>query len=353
MIISLLLCMLIGVGFSFVTLTLIVNVCKKYGLVDTPNWRKIHRVAVPRLGGLVFVPSVIVSMSVGMACMDYLQVLSYEAGISTFLMIMGTVLVYTIGIMDDVQELRATTKLLIQTVASLIFPFCNLMICNLHGFCGIYEMPLWVSYAFTVFVILLIVNAMNLIDGIDGLSSGLSIIMLSVLAVLYGMAGKLLFTLLCVSLIATILVFFCFNVFGKTGGKKIFMGDAGSLTLGYVIAYLVIKYQMPRNVEGDDSLKLLLSYSLVIIPTFDVIRVAISRKLAGKSMFSPDKSHIHHRIMSAGLSAHQTLVVLLGACVLFTVANVVMYQLGAGLTLIVLIDVLAFSLWHLLLSKRG
>lgn len=343
LIISLFIPVIWGIIFSVLALQIVVNVCHRYGIVDSPNWRKIHKVAVPRLGGLVFMPSLALSMTIGMALMGYLEVNKYEAGVSTLAMITGAIMVYVIGIVDDFQEMNASMKFLIQLVASSFFPLCHLLINDLGGFCGIHELPLWLSYPFTVFVILLIVNAMNLIDGIDGLSSGLSVLMLAVLSVMYFNRGMLMFVLLCLSLMATLGVFFCFNVFGKAGGRKLFMGDAGSLTLGYVLAYLVIKNQMKGWQDASfDINALLISYSLVIIPTFDVIRVALARLKNGKPMFSPDKTHIHHLFMAAGMTMHQTLISILSLFAILILLNYASFACGISLTWIVVLDIVIY-----------
>lgn len=352
LLISIAACLVSGILFSYGTLTLIVNLCRRYGLVDSPNWRKVHQVAIPRLGGLIFMPSLAISLVIGMGVLTMLGSFDYEFTVSTFAMVAGAILIYVIGLSDDLQEMKATTKFLVQIAASLLFPLCNLMVCNLQGFCGIYELPLWISYPLTVFIILLIVNAMNLIDGIDGLSSGLSILILAVLGVSYFQCHSVLFVLLCVSMIATLGVFFCFNVFGAPRGKKIFMGDAGSLTLGYVIAYLVIKLQMNEWTNGfSNATSLIVAYSLVIIPTFDVIRVALTRKIKGKQMFAPDKTHIHHKLMKSGIYMHRTLMVILCAAAFFFALNLLLHHLGTGITFIVIADVVLYAAWNIYIDK--
>ena len=197
-------------------------------------------------------------------------------------------LIYIIGLIDDIKGLKASHKFLIQTIAALIFPLCNLMINNLHGLFGLYELPLWASYPLTVFVILLIVNAMNLIDGIDGLSSSLSIIMLLVFAFLFHQLNAPLFVLLSVSLTGALIGFFYYNYYGRIGKNKIFMGDTGSLFIGFVIAYLAIKYQMKGwvNITNGDA-TLLTSITLVFIPCIDVTRVALTRLFKGKKDVCP------------------------------------------------------------------
>jgi len=263
--------------------------------------------------------------------------------ISSFLMIVGAMLIYIIGLIDDLRGLKATHKFIIQTIAALIFPICNLMISNLHGLFGVYELPLWVSYPLTVFVILLIVNAMNLIDGIDGLSSSLSIIILFTFAFLFHKLGAPLFVLLSISLAGALIGFFYYNYYGRIGKNKIFMGDTGSLFIGFVIAYLAIKYQMKgwANITYSDS-ALLTSLTLVFIPCIDVIRVALTRLLKKKKMFTPDQTHIHHIIMGMGLSMHHTLYTIIIIYIAIGILNWGLYVSDVNINLIFLTDLVIY-----------
>ena len=130
-------------------------------------------------------PSLSVGVAVAIFLMHQGMKGNFHVGLSTIMMVIGALLIYSIGILDDLKGMKASHKFVIQTMAALLFPLCNLMISNLHGLFGIHEMPLWFSYPLTVFVILLIVNAMNLIDGIDGLAASLAFLILSAFAYLY------------------------------------------------------------------------------------------------------------------------------------------------------------------------
>jgi len=226
------------------------------------------------------------------------------------------------------------------------------MINNLHGIFGIYEIPLWISYPITVFTILLIVNAINLIDGIDGLSSSLSSIILLTFAILFHRLNATIFSLMSASLAGAIMAFFLFNMFGKIGKNKIFMGDAGSLFLGYVLAYLAIKYQMYNDgsvfIYREESL--LISITLLFIPCIDVIRVALSRKIQGKRMFDADKTHIHHVLMQRGLSMRMTLAVIISLFVFISATNYLLYDFIPS-TLIIIIDIIIYALF-IYINKR-
>ena len=188
---------------------------------------------------------------------------------------------------------------------------------------------------------------MNLIDGIDGLASGLAFLILGSFAYLYYHLGANLFCLISISLAGATLAFFIFNMYGKVGRVKTFMGDSGSLFLGYVIAYLAIKYQMSQEPLGfpyrEESL--LISFSLVFIPCADVIRVALQRKLKGKNIFDADQTHIHHRIMQIGLDQHQTLATVIILSITICLINYGLYVGGLASSYIVGLDIAIYSLF--------
>ena len=338
--------------FSLIGTPLIVKVCNIHKLYDQPNTRKIHKNDIPRLGGTLFMPSMGIGVTIALMAM-YGIGKEFEITISSLVMCVGAILIYLIGILDDIKGLKAYHKFIIQCIAALGFPLCNLMINNLHGLFGIYEIPLWVSYPLTVFVILLIVNAMNLIDGIDGLSSSLAIIIIGTFAYLFYNLGFMLFSLICISLVGALVAFFMYNFYGQIGKTKIFMGDTGSLFLGYVIAYLSIKYQMTNHNAGfiyrEEAL--LISFTLIFLPCIDVIRVAIQRKINGKNMFDADKSHIHHLIMRIGISTHQTLLVILLLFFSLCLINYGLYVGGTNLTIITLVDISVYFIFILTVGK--
>ena len=345
----------ISLIFSLIGTPLVVKLCNTRGLLDLPNARKVHKHGIPRLGGILFMPSLSVGVLITLLIMYQGISKGFNIGISNVMMAVGAIMIYLIGLFDDLKGLKATHKFIIQTIAALIFPLCNLIINDLHGLFGIHEIPIWVGYPLTVFVILLIVNAMNLIDGIDGLASGLAFLILGSFAYLYYDLGAYLFCLISTSLAGATLAFFFFNFYGKVGRLKTFMGDSGSLFLGYVIAYLAIKYQMSNEPIGfpyrEESL--LISFTLVFLPCIDVIRVAILRKLRGRSMFEADKTHIHHRIMQMGLDMHTTLGIIIALFVSISLINYGLYVGGLQTGYIIGVDLTIYTLfiWIVTLLK--
>lgn len=340
--------LIITLLFSFVLSVFVtpwlVRLCLRMDWTDIPNYRKIHTKPIPRLGGLVFLPCAAISFSISWLVFNFWMKDDTTIQFSTICMVVGAFTIYMVGLVDDIHELRANTKFLIQLAAALIFPLCNLLISDLHGFLGIHEMPFILSYPLTVFIILLITNSMNLIDGIDGLASGLSILILSIFMYLFMVKGELSFALIASATLGSVIGFFCYNVWGRVGKNKIFMGDSGSLFLGYVISYLCIKYQMDDRYIFFDEGALLTSFTLVIIPSFDVIRVAISRRLRGIDMFTPDKTHIHHLFLAMGLNMHQTLISILCLFLAFCGLNYLLFQMEISLEWIILSDIASYSL---------
>ncbi len=335
----------VSLVFSIIGTPFIIAMCKKKGYYDMPDSRKVHKFAIPRLGGVLFLPSMCIGTVI--ALITIFRGLQHEITLtlSVIAMAAGGIIIYLIGILDDLKGMKAMHKFIIQFIVSSFFPLCNLMINDLHGLFGFHIIPLFMAYPLTVFVILLIVNAMNLIDGIDGLASSLSILILMAFGLLYYDLGASLFSMMSISLAGAVFGFFLFNFFGKINGNKIFMGDSGSLFLGYVISYLAIKYQMSNwDVFEYRENSFLISFTLIMLPCFDVIRVAIGRKMRGKKMFDPDKTHIHHIIMATGLTMHQTLFVIICTFIAFCIINYGLFIFGLGITYIIAVDIILYLL---------
>ena len=324
-------------------LPLIIRACRYFKLYDLPNERKIHHRPVPRLGGLIFMPAAVVGLAVASRVQALMGESEFVFGASTLAMSIGGLMIYMIGIIDDRVGMKASHKFVIQAIAALILPLCNLIITDLNGIFGLHQIMPLVGYVLTVILILTIVNAINLIDGIDGLSSGLCILILT--AYTYLLRGNPAIASLDAAIVGSLVVFWCFNVFGKVGGRKIFMGDAGSLFLGYVCAYMSIKSLMRPIAPVDcGEEQMLISITLLLIPVLDVMRVAVQRLLTGHGIFVPDKTHIHHILMNAGLSMHAALVCILTLFLLICGINYALWQCHFLMPVIVLTDVAIYAL---------
>lgn len=352
--------MILAFGLSslcgFVFIPHILNFCKKRNLYDMPGARKVHRNAVPRLGGVSFMPSMLLAFVVAMLFYNYTMD-GEKIGVNlwSIFFFVSLLLIYCVGIIDDVIGLTAKTKFVVQIVAASLLPFSGLYINNFYGLFGIYEIPFYIGAPLTVFMIVFIDNAMNLIDGIDGLAGGLA--MLSLLGFLYCFSreGLWIYATLIAGLMGVLVPYMYFNIWGKAeNNRKIFMGDSGSLTLGFILGFLFVKFAMDNpQVMPFRKDSLLLSFTLLIVPLFDVVRVIFVRLRNRKPLFMADKNHIHHLLIDTGLNQHQTLVVILALAIAFTVFNMFLYVVASVyFTSIVLLDVLLYGLVHYVISNR-
>lgn len=223
---------------GFVFTPIILDYCKRKKLYDIPNDRKVHKNAIPRLGGISFFPSMITAFLVILLLLPVSDEHTLPVTIWSAIFMMGLLLIYITGIIDDLTGLNAKTKFAIQIITGSLLPFAGLYINNLYGFLGIYEIPYYIGIPMTIFLMVFIDNAINLIDGIDGLASGLSLFALIGFLVYFNYYDVFMHTysILVAGLIGALIAFSYFNLFGNAErNTKIFMGDSGSLSLGYLI----------------------------------------------------------------------------------------------------------------------
>ena len=198
-------------------------------------------------------------------------------------------------------------------------------------------------------LVVFITNAINLIDGIDGLASGLSMVALLVFGVLFVHFQMWSYAMLAFVTVGVIIPFFSYNVFGSADlGRKIFMGDTGSLTLGYILSFFVIKYCMyePDMLLTMKTSPVLVSFSVLMVPCLDVIRVVLRRARNKRALFMPDKTHIHHKFLAMGFSPRRALVTiqLMSACFCAFTITAILYMNN---TLVFVIDVVVWTLLNL------
>ena len=331
---------------------LIISLRKR--LFDVPDERKVHKRPIPRLGGVTFFPVILFSLCVFTAVR--LMTGHGPADTSTtdlvceFLFLTGGLtLLYIVGIADDLIGVRYRKKFLVQIISAAMFPLSGLYINNFYGLFGIYLIPAEVGIPLTMLLVVFITNAINLIDGIDGLASGLSMVALLVFGVLFVHFRMWIYAMLAFVTVGVIIPFFSYNVFGSADlGRKIFMGDTGSLTLGYILSFFVIKYCMyePDMLLTMKTSPVLVSFSVLMVPCLDVIRVVLRRVRNKRSLFMPDKTHIHHKFLAMGFSPRRALVTiqLMSACFCAFTIVAILYMNN---TLVFVIDVVVWTLLNL------
>lgn len=329
-------------------------------LFDEPNTRKIHKTPIPRLGGVAFSPIIIFMICLFSSlhfslkkffCID----ITLQDEIEHLFMISGLILLYIIGIADDLIGVRYRHKFLFQTISALMIPLSCLYINNFYGLFSLHQITPLAGILLTLLLIVFIVNSINLIDGIDGLASGLSIISFSIFGILFIEKGIWIYALSAFVCIGVLIPFFFYNVFGgKKHRRKIFMGDAGSLTLGYLLSFFAVKYCMQTNNVETNNSPILITFSILLIPCMDALRVALRRIRNKKNPFLPDKTHIHHKFLDMGFSPHATMILILLMSIGFFLFNAVSINyLNDNLVFIIDIAVwIGLNIWFDILINR-
>jgi UDP-GlcNAc:undecaprenyl-phosphate GlcNAc-1-phosphate transferase len=268
----------------------------KLNLKDTPDIRSSHVIPVPTFGGVVFYISYILVLFFAQ---------SLDSNHVSITLIASISILFFTGLLDDFKNLSPKIKFLCQIIGVALLMFQpDFRILSLHGFMGIYEIPLYVSVGGSMFFLLGLINAFNLIDGIDGLTGITGVIVASFYSYLLYNLGYFFYLSLSLATIATLLAFLRFN-FSNT--RKIFMGDTGSLVIGLVLGVLTLKLlSVDDTAYGSLSfyraqLPLFLT-GVLFVPLLDTMRVMFLRLTKGVSMFKPDRNHLHHIIVDFGLS---------------------------------------------------
>jgi UDP-GlcNAc:undecaprenyl-phosphate GlcNAc-1-phosphate transferase len=268
----------------------IIQVAHKKQLLDIPSNRRMHQIDTPRLGGLAIFAGFISAL-----------MLFGEINLSIQKLIASTIIIFFIGLKDDMVSVSAFKKFFMQILATSILVFLgDLRIGDFYGLLGIGELPEGISYFFTLIVVIGITNAFNLIDGLDGLAGSLTVIaciIYSILFLMYGNGKYEAEILMSFCLMGAVLAFLRYNIYKA----EIFMGDTGSLICGFIISFFAIKFismETPTNIGVSLPI---LAMTPIIIPIADTIRVFVIRVFNGVSPFSPDNNHLHHRLSKLGL----------------------------------------------------
>lgn len=307
-------CFLTAFLIAFAAMPSIIRIANRLSLFDEPNERKTHLKPIPLLGGIAVFAGALFSFTIWASPFFESQQLFIIAAL---------ILIFFFGLRDDIAPLAPVKKLFGQVLASLIvILYCNVRIEDMHGIFGLHSLSMTVSVLLTLFSMLFIINAYNLIDGIDGLSSGLGILSTFIFGMLFFAYEEFLMSMLSFALCGALSGFIPYN-FHKA---KIFLGDTGTMTIGFVIALIAIHF---LNVAKSDSHAYLFSYSMapalvlsvLIIPVIDMLRVFIIRLARFRSPLSADRNHIHHRMLELGLSTKETCMVLFAVNLVFVTAT--------------------------------
>jgi UDP-GlcNAc:undecaprenyl-phosphate/decaprenyl-phosphate GlcNAc-1-phosphate transferase len=291
----------------------LIRLVNKYGLYDHPDCRKEHSIPTPTLGGIAIVAGMLAALTLW-----YPFRLSAEIIASLFCMM----LLFAIGITDDVKDLSAKYKLVVEIGLASIIALCNIRLTSFGGVFGLGDIPVSAQYTITILAIVGITNAFNLIDGIDGLAGGLSFMSLVTLGFFLNASGDRSFALLAFSLAGGVLAFLYFNM----NPARIFMGDTGSLVVGFLISILCIRLISINQSAYHPFIhnSPVFALAIVLIPVYDALRVFAERMWKGQSPFAPDRTHVHHLLSNAGVSHARSSRIL---CIIHALVLVEVYWL--------------------------
>lgn len=300
----------------------IIYVSEKKNLFDNPDAiRKLHTRPISSLGGtgifLGFIVSVLLTGNLS-------GVAEFPYYIASF------ILIFFIGIKDDIVEISAFKKFVGQSLIAFILMFkAHLLITDMHGFLGLTHIYTSFSFFLTFFTFIVVINAFNLIDGIDGLAASLGLISALVFGTFFLVNHDLPYAVLGFGFAGSLGAFLIYNF----QPAKIFMGDTGSLLMGVVNSILVIKFISagPGYTAFSLSAVPAIGFSILLIPLMDTLRVFAIRILHRRSPFSADRNHIHHLLLDRGLM-HKTIVFMcIAASILFITATFLLQNIGTTL----------------------
>lgn len=308
----------------------VINVAKSKHLMDVSDARSSHSGVVPNLGGIGMYLSIMVAMTVIGAVLDTKSLLLILGGIT---------ILFFLGLKDDILILSPRKKFFGQLLAAgLLIVFTDSRIHGLSGLFGVSIMPYAVSVVFTLFVYVLIINAINLIDGIDGLAAGTALLACIAFGYLFYQQGDYSMVVLAAATCGAIIPFLFYNFSRR---HKMFMGDTGSMILGFIIAVFVVRFidtseNAATGVYGTAAP--IMAMAILFFPLLDTFRIFFIRLvLLRTSPFHADKNHIHHRFLGLGFSHAQTSGMLIGMNALLIVFAYVCRNLDIHVQLFVLL----------------
>jgi len=336
---------------TFISIPKIIRVSYRKQLMAVPGKRSTHVKKTPNLGGIAIFYSITIAASIA----------AYELFSSYIFLFAAIIILFFIGLMDDILVVAPNKKLYAQIVGTAMIAIgSNVRIDNFFGILGIETIPYLFSILFTIFVFVLLINAFNLIDGIDGLASGIAIAASLAFVFTFWRLGVSNYPMIvfALTIVGSLLAFLLFN-FSKT--SKIFMGDTGSMIVGFLLSFMAVKFLnlFSKDYTYEHPLYYLpaapaVVIAILIVPIIDTLCVFIIRMAKGRSPFKPDKNHIHHRYLNLGLSHMQvTLVITIQNGIVILVAYFLRHINVHFLLLIVLLLGLIISFLPLLFTKRN
>lgn len=298
--IKLFIAFVLSLMLSLWAIPVVLKISKRKSLMAIPGERSSHDIQVPNLGGIA------IFYSIGICA----PIFAYELFDSYKFLFPALVILLYVGVMDDIMEIRAYKKLMAQIIVAILMVVgSDVRIKSFFGLFGFYELNYFFSILLSVFIFIIMINAFNLIDGIDGLAGSFSIICCVLFGGSFYYLGEYNYPMvtLCIIIIGSLLSFLYYNL-SENKTRKIFMGDTGSMSIGFLLVFTSFYFidMFVENVDGVPRYYLasapIISFSILILPIIDTLSVIIIRLLNKKSPLEADKNHIHHKLLRLGLT---------------------------------------------------
>lgn len=327
---------------TYLTIPKIISVVEYKRLMDKPNQRSSHSSRTPTLGGIAFFYTLIFAL---------FFIRGRDVFDEAMYIIPGLTILFIVGLKDDLVVISPGAKLLSQVFAiAFILTNPSFTIHSLNGFLNISEIPYYLYLIIGGFMMLTIINSYNLIDGIDGLASVVGIVIMVIYTTIFYLTEEYFFALVAITMNASLMAFLGFNL---SSDKKIFMGDTGSLIVGFVISVLTIKFlalrpdsytELPFLLENAP----LIAISILIVPLFDTARVFAIRIANKKAPFSPDRNHTHHVLIDYwGLSHKQASFIIGCFNLLFVMLFIVLGSKARNLGMVIMLVSVVVALGYI------
>lgn len=340
-------------ALSFFSIPMILKISKKKNLMDFPGERSSHDIKIPNLGGIALF------YSIGICA----PIFAHELFATYKFLFASLVILLYIGIIDDIMDIKPYNKLFAQIIVAILMVIgSDVRLKSFFGFLGFYEISYIFSVVISIFIFIILINAFNLIDGIDGLAGTFSIISCLIYGLGYFHLGEYNYPMvsLCVIIIGALLGFLYYNL-SNNPKQKIFMGDTGSMSIGFLLVfttfYFIDLFDYNNNVNIPNyhlDTAPVLAFSAIIVPIIDTLSVIIIRLLNKQSPLKADKNHIHHKLLNLGLTHKQaSLCIILYYCMIIIITYILRHTEIHLLSVIVLtLGFLGAYLPNIILKSR-
>jgi len=328
---------------TFLAIPKLIHFAKKLRLFDNAGDRSSHKGSTPFFGGIAIFTGIICSL------------VFWEHNIENIQYILVSILiVFIVGVIDDLREITAFKKLIGQIIATLILIFLgDLKIDSMHGVLGIYDLPLWIGTLFTIFVVIVITNGFNLVDGVDGLAGGVGVISSFSFGIIALLMDQSDMALIAFTLMGALIGFLKYNLYPS----RIFMGDTGSLVVGMILSILAInciQYGLVTETLKFPNKGPLLAIAFLAIPLFDSLRVFIVRTLKGDGPLNAGRDHIHHAFLDLNYGHKYTSIILYAFSVFLILGSYFLLEYNVNVSIAILAGVsylVLFIPFYILKSK--